>query len=380
MTVLEELAALAKVPVNRSVNSWKEKGGKVVGFTCSYIPEEILHAGGILPYRLSPTECTDTTEADAYMSHFNCTFARCCLQLALEGKYQFLDGVVMMNSCDHIRGLYDSWKIKIGSTYMHFLSVPHKVGRGAEELYQDEIRLFKENIEEAFAVKITEESLHNSMRVYNKSRALLKKLYHFGERENPRLKGSEMVDVLLAGLRMPREEYNQILEKLLVEVEEREDISGYQARLLLMGGACDNADFIQVIENAGGLVVANTLCFGSRYFWDTVDTEGEPISILAKYYLNRPSCARMTGNQVERWEFAEQMMRRFRIDGIIYQRLKWCDLWGGEAFYLGQKIKELGIPFLALEREYWLSGAEQLKTRVQALLEVIGGAGGGKHG
>ncbi|MCK4722903.1 MAG: 2-hydroxyacyl-CoA dehydratase, partial [Dehalococcoidia bacterium] len=110
-----------------------------------------------------------------------------------------------------------------------------------------------------------------------------------------------------------------------------------------------------------------------RYFWNMVEPGGDPISALAKSYLNNPSCARMTGNEPERWDFAMQMLQRFKVDGIICQRLRWCDLWGGETFYIGEKIKGLDIPFLLLEREQWLSGEEQLKTRVQALAEVIEG-------
>ena len=373
MAALEELIELAEAPYNRTIKDWKEKGGKVVGFICSYIPEEILHAGGILPYRLSPTGCTETTEADAYMSHFNCTFARCCLQFALKGEYDFLDGIVLMNSCDHLRRLYDNWKYSVGCPYMHYINVPHRVGEGPEGWYKDELIQFKESVEEAFAVKITEESLASSINTYNRIRGLLKKVYELREREKPPIKGSEMMKVLVAGYRFPTEEYEKLLERLLLELEKEEGISDYPARLMLMGSACDNPDFVQVIEDAGGLVVADTLCFGSRYFWNMVETGGDPISALAKSYLNNPSCARMTGNEPERWDFAMQMLQRFKVDGIICQRLRWCDLLGGEAFYIGEKIKELDLPFLLLEREHWLSGEEQLKTRVQALAEVIEG-------
>jgi len=373
MTALEELVELAEAPYNRTIKDWKEKGGKVVGFICSYIPEEILHAGGILPYRLSPTGCTETSEADAYMSHLNCTFVRSCLQLALKGEYEFLDGIVLMNSCDHIRRLYDNWKSLVGSPYMHYLSVPHRLGEGPEGWYKDELTRFKESVEEAFSVKITEGSLANSIGTHNRIRGLLRKIYGLRQREKPPLKGSEMMKVIVAGFRSPKEDYEQLLERLLSELDKEEGIPDYRARLMLMGGACDNPDFVEVIEDAGGLVVADTLCFGSRYLWHTVETGADPISTLTRFYLNNPSCARMTGNQPERWDFAKQMLQEFRADGIIVQRQRWCDLWGAEAFYVTDKMKELGIPFLLFEREYWLSGKEQLRTRVQALTEVIEG-------
>jgi len=373
MTALKELSELAKEPYSSAVRDWKERGGKVVGFTCSYFPEEILHAAGILPYRLSPTNCTETTEADAYMSNFNCTFARGCLQLALKGDYAFLDGIVLMNSCDHLRRLYDNWKSLSNSPYAHYLSVPHRVGEGPEGWYKSELTMFKESLEAAFSVKIIEESLVNSINTYNRIRSLLKQIYELRKRRKPPIKSSEMMKVIVAGFRSPKEVYAQLLMKLLSELEEEKEMPDSRARLMLMGGACDNADFVQVIEDAGGSVVADTLCFGSRYFWNTVEPAGDSISILAKFYLNNPSCARMTGSQSERWRFAKEMLQQYKVDGIIVQRLKWCDLWGGEAFYLGEMIKDLGVPFLLLEREYWLSGEEQLKTRVQALVEVIEG-------
>jgi len=66
------------------------------------------------------------------------------------------------------------------------------------------------------------------------------------------------------------------------------------------------------------------------------------------------------------------MIERFRVDGIIFQRIRYCDIWGGELFHLRNKLEELGTPMLALEREYALGSTEQLRTRVEAFLETIG--------
>ena len=99
MTALEELTAVARDVVNPHVENWRRQGKKVVGFFCSYVPEEILYAGGILPYRVRPTKCQPATHlADTYLSHLNCTFVRSCLQFAYEGKYEFLDGFVFTDS------------------------------------------------------------------------------------------------------------------------------------------------------------------------------------------------------------------------------------------------------------------------------------------
>jgi benzoyl-CoA reductase subunit C len=38
---------------------YKKQGKKVIGFFCSYIPEEIIYAGGMLPYRIRPAGCQE---------------------------------------------------------------------------------------------------------------------------------------------------------------------------------------------------------------------------------------------------------------------------------------------------------------------------------
>lgn len=372
MNALDELIELSKTPCNRAVAQWKEHGGRAVGFVCSYVPEEILYAGGILPHRLDPTGCTETTEADAYLSRLNCTFARSCLQFTLTGVYQFLDGVVCMNSCDHMRRLYDIWTSQGSWPYIHFVSVPHRVSEGGVRWYRDELNIFKGSLEDTFRVRITDQDLDQAIQVYNTTRDLLKRLYLSREKEQPLLTGSEMMSILTAATRTPKEEGNRLLEAVIPELEGRGGISDYRARLMLTGGACDDTGFVDVIEDMGGLVVADSICFGSRYFWEPVATDTDPVLALAKSYLRRPSCARMAGDEPARLKYILEMIQRFHVDGVIFQRLRWCDLWGHEAFFLMEKLKEIGVPVLMLEREYWASGVEQLKTRVQAFLEIVG--------
>ena len=103
MTALEELLRVPHRRENPYIEEWKKNGGRVVGFTCSYVPEEIIHAAGVLPYRIEARGCADTDLADVYMHRFNCTYARCILQEGLSGNYEFLDGMCLLNGCEQIR-------------------------------------------------------------------------------------------------------------------------------------------------------------------------------------------------------------------------------------------------------------------------------------
>ena len=376
MSTLEELTALSTNPFNPVVNEWKAGGKKIVGFLCTYMPEEILYAADMLPIRLRAPNCNETTSADVYMSHLTCTFMRSCLQFFLEGKFTFLDGLVFTNSCDLVRRLYDNLRANRPSDFhlLHIITVPHKVNEDLVIWYKNELNEFAENIERAFGVKVTEAKLRQAIGIYNETRHLLRELYELRKSDSPPISGAETLSVILAGNSLPKDMYNQMLRNLLDELRQRKGISKYRARLMIAGsGGCDNPNYLGIMEELGGLVVTDSLCFGSRYFWEPVDTKGDLMLNLAKAYLNRPSCANMTDRVVERGEFVKQMVGDFKVDGVVFQRMRYCDLWGGQLLYMEHEFKKSDIPLLSLEREYTLGGAGQLRTRVQAFLEKIEG-------
>ena len=375
MSAIEELTSLASELDNPTVRDWKSAGGKVVGFFCSYVPEEILYAAHILPMRLRAPGCVDTTSADVYMSHLNCTFMRSCLQYALDGDYGFLDGMVFTNSCDHVRRLYDIIREIRAKDYplLHLISVPHKVGVEFTTWYADELTAFIEAVEKSFDVKVTEEKMREAIEVCNETRRLLRQLYDLRKRESPPITGAEVLNVLLAGYSMPKDQYNQLLKRLLEELMYNEGIYNYKARLMIAGsGGCDDPAYFKVIEDTGGLIVTDSLCFGSRSFWHPVVVSGNPVIGIAQSYLNRPSCPRIVDEVAARCDFVKQMVHEFKVDGVVFQRIRYCDLWGGQLLYFKKALREAGIPMLSLEREYAMGAVGQLRTRIQAFLETIG--------
>ena len=116
----------------------------------------------------------------------------------------------------------------------------------------------------------------------------------------------------------------------------------------------------------------DSLCFGRRYFDTLVDENADdPIQALVDRYLNHLSCPRMSDDFPNRLAYTRRAVNEFRVDGLICERLKFCDLWGGEAFILRNEAKKMNLPTLYLERELYAGSAGQIKTRVQAFLERI---------
>ena len=99
LSYFEEMASGLNNP---EVRKWKEAGKRVVGTVCSNIPEEVIHAAGMLPLRLRASGLQDTSKADAQLHLINCSYTRSVLEILMRGDVDFLDGLVATNTCDHM--------------------------------------------------------------------------------------------------------------------------------------------------------------------------------------------------------------------------------------------------------------------------------------
>lgn len=372
MTIMEKLSQAIPL-ANPWINSWKDEGKKVLGYFCTYIPEEIMYAADILPVRVRARTCGagDTPMGDAYMTPTACSYTRCCLELANQNFYDFLDGIVSCNSCDQIRRLYDNIRYKAPFPYHYIMGVPGCVSDTTHEWFRHELTKFKESLEKNFEVNISDEKLKKAIQVYNKSRTLLKELYDLRKRDNPPITGTDVLNIISAGVSMPRDQFNDLLTQQLQELKEKDGISDHKARIMIVGSMLDEPEYLKLIEDLGGLVVTDAQCHGTRYFWDLIDENKNPIDAIGERYLTKISCPRMTGKYTEREDFMVKLIKEFNVDGVILQRMKFCILWWAEIFLLRKRLKEEGIPFLELEREYVLSGAGAMKTRVQTFMEIL---------
>lgn len=359
---------------NPLIREWKEQGGQVVGYFCSMLPEELFMAAGLLPFRMRATGSVGTDSGDSYFTNNNCTFVRHCFSLALEGGYDFLDGVVVINSCDQIRRIYDNWIRKVDTPFVEIVALPRSSGPDQIKWFSEEFQRLKSRIEAHFGVEITSEALHEAIALMNETRKLQRELYDLRKRERPPITGAETLVVMVAGTALPKARYNELLRELLAELQGRDLGRDYRARLMVTGGILDDPSWIAAVEEVGGLVVTDGTCFGGRLMTGSVDARAsDPLEALARYYLaDRPSCPRMIDTQVKRRDFTVEMARAFGCDGIIGEKMMFCDMWQVEQFMMTMDLREAEIPFLKLEREYITSGTGQLKTRVQAFIEAMG--------
>lgn len=360
-------------PKTAHILDYKSQGKKVFGWLCTYVPEEILHAAGALPIRIiGYSHEADLDDGTAHLYINNCSFSRSCMQLGLEGQYDFLDGAVGGSTCDGARRLFDLWRQYIGTPFHHILTVPRKYTERAQQLYYQETLQFKLHLEEYLGIKITDDALYKSVLVYNESRQLLKHLYQLRKQEKPPITGAETMEILNAAYRMPKELFNNWLKELIDELESSDRAFKGRARVMINGSVLTNPEFIKSIEDQGALVVTDELCTSTRYWGDEVILDdGRPIlEAIARRYLNNFPCARMHPSDV-RFNRILEFAQDYRVDCVISQIVRFCVPYAHDLPLLTEKLNERGIPTLALDVEYGSSGSGQVATRVQAFLEMM---------
>ncbi|MDR2801354.1 MAG: 2-hydroxyacyl-CoA dehydratase family protein [Desulfovibrio sp.] len=359
--------------LNASIDAWKKAGKKVIGTICCHVPEEIIHAAGMLPVRIRATGCTDDSKAEVWMSSFSCSFARSCLQFFLDGTYGFLDGIVASDGCLMAQRLFDNLNHQFKELSQHLVVVPRMYTARAVPFYREELGRFRAGMEELSGVEITDEKLLHSIEVYNETRRLIRELYDLRKGESPLVSGEESLRITLAAMSMPKEEFNKALSEFIREAGKREPIRG-GVRLMLIGSTLDDAEYVKIVEDKGGLIVTDAQCYGSRYLWEpTVLGSGDVLNSLAESYLSRPVCPRMCNLHSDLYDFIMGMAKDFSVDGILYVKMKNCDPWGGESVHIDDKLKAARIPMLTVEREEIMTKVGQLAVRAEAFIEMIEG-------
>ena len=373
--LLNEFEKVSGTLFNPYIEEWKNQGKKVLGYNCSYFPEEIVHAAGLLPFRIRGTGCKDTTLADAYLARANCSFARACLEHLLQGQFDFLDSAVFVYSCDHMCTAHNSWKAQGKLALIeNIISVPHTITEYGGKWYREEISNIKDRIEDHFDVTITDDRLREAIIAGNETQRLQKRLYELRMKSAPPITGSQSLGVLISESSMPKEEYNRLLKSLIEEIENNEGVSGFSHRLMIAGSVIDDPAMLKIIEDTGGLLVSDTLCFGARKsFREPIKEDGDPLDAIADRYYHQILCPRMFDSYPERLDFAVDIAKQANVAGLILQSIKNCDIHGIDNVMLERDFEKIGIPVLVLEREYdVLADAGRIKTRVQAFLERIG--------
>ncbi|MFH1700930.1 MAG: benzoyl-CoA reductase, bzd-type, subunit N [Candidatus Zixiibacteriota bacterium] len=345
--------------------------GEVVGCFCSYVPEEIIYASGNLPVRmLGSHEPQDVTEPHIFGMF--CPFCRDVLAQGLKGRYSYMKGIVIAQSCLHLRQAYTSWKNHVPEEFSYYIYMPNKVQtEHAYTYYATELAKFKKAVEEWTGNPISDEKLREAAELYNENRRLMREVYELRQGPNPPLTGLEAMVMVASSFFVDKKDHNAELKRILPELKSRKLDRETGGRLMIVGSEDDDTEFIKMVENVGATVVVDDHCTGSRYFWNETEFKGDIIQDITNRYVDRPPCPTKDWEERTRFPHILKLAQDYNVEGIILIQQKFCDPHECDMVPLKEYLNSNGFPTLFLEFDVTVPMG-QFRIRVEAFLEMLG--------
>jgi benzoyl-CoA reductase/2-hydroxyglutaryl-CoA dehydratase subunit BcrC/BadD/HgdB len=358
----------------------KKAGKRAIGYISAVAPVEIINAAGFTPVRIKGDPNEAVTKAYGSMETLVCPFLLNAYNLALKGKYDYLDGVVIPHTCDSVCRTYDVWKHNFPLPYYHFLNVPHLDSAPSLMFFKEILRTFIKSLEQFTGNEISEKNLAHAVLTYNELRQAMRDLYDLRKPDQPLISGIEMIKLLVAVKALPVDESTALVRQVTEEVKGR-TISSPQKplRIMLVGDQIDDTGLIEIIEKTGAQVVMDDVSVGSKLYYADIETTSDPVYGIAEYYLEKvslPTFYRDRGGSYDenlelRFGHLKRFISEFNVDAVILLVYKNCDPYGFEVPATISYIESLGKPVFYVEDEYSSSSSSRLKTRIEAFLEMF---------
>jgi benzoyl-CoA reductase subunit C len=372
MQLTELIDSLKLDPVTYAAEWKKTHSNKVVGYMCSYAPEEIFRAFGALPFRVLGTK-NAIERADSHLQAYCCSLVRGALEDALSGRLDFLDGMIFPHTCDSIQRLSDIWRIRVKNRFHADVLLPAKLGtESASDYLVATFRKLITDLENWQGKNITEQMLRDAADLYNDIRSHLNILYMLRHAHPGLIAGSDFHAIVQASMWMDRNDYYKILSGITECLKDQPtDVSFQGKRIVLSGGVCNVPDIYAVIEAAGAAVVGEDVCTGDRFFQGNIQVQGDMVENIARRYIDRIVCPAKHHGLFSRGHHLIQKVRETRADGVLFLFLKFCDPHGFDYPYLKQMLDQEEIPNMLFEIEDRNLSEGQFKTRCEAFIEML---------
>lgn len=366
---------------NELVREGVAMGLHPIGSVCSLAPEPLLNLPGCFSVRLRAPRTGSIEIGTYYMSSLLCECCRAILERAVEGGYQFLDGIIAPDACAQMNRCVENMEHLncIENSFVSYFDAPMKSDDTALRHY---VRQTQEHVlkplHEKLGVDISDEGIRTAVAQHNQICHLLQELSAYRKEDNPRITGYEFAVLCTATYCCPKALLIDRLAAVAEELKTREPDQkpAFRVKVVVAGSEIDDPGLIQLMEETGIRVVADRFCFG--FFPErepiALQDEEDALTQVCRHYLNIGKCPRYmnAGKVAERQEYVRGLVQEYHADGVIYQQMKFCDYWGYERAYASKNMREkYGVPTLSIDRPYVTGSSGQLRTRFQAFVESL---------
>jgi benzoyl-CoA reductase subunit C len=361
-----------------TVREWKEHhpGEKAIAYFPVYAPVELIHACGMLPVGLNGAgDRLDIQHADAKFGSFICSIVKTTLEMGLTGHLSPFDGLLFSSICDSARNLCFVMKRNFPDLYLDFLHLPHNPSSAAStDFLVTEYRRLQKNLEQVQGMRMNDDALSQSLKLYNENRCLTRRLYSERSQSPHLIRTSELYPLLRAGNFLPVEEHNVLLGRTLKELPLRTGKQRDSVRIVIEGSFCEQPpiDLIRILEEAGCYVVDDDFVLGPRWFLEDVPLNGDPLRALADSYSNRAVYSSVRHDfRKPRHKALIDKVRSRRADAVLLLIAKFCEPAYFDYVLFKQELEKEGIPHLLMEFEEKMFTFDRLRTEIETFVESL---------
>ncbi len=359
------------------VKKCKDRHIPVIGAYCSYFPRELATAMGAVPVGLCSSSEETVKIAESVLPKNVCPLIKSSYGFAISDRcpyFHFSDLVVGETTCDGKKKMYE---MMAEFKDVFIMELPNIQSRKGLELWREEIIRLKDYLEEKFQVVITEEDIKRAIRLENRRRKALKRLYEVMKLEPTPVMGMELLNVLYGSkYRLDTERIPEDLDHLTDQILEEYRINPNRKsrpRILVTGCPIggDSNTVVRAVEDNGGVVVAFENCTGAKVIDKLVDEDNPDVyeAIARKYFYI--GCAIMTPND-NRIELLGRMIDEFHVDGVVEMILSGCHSVHMESISVRNFVnEEKHIPYIDVVTDYSPGDVGQLNTRMSAFIEML---------
>ena len=351
-------------------------GRKRAGYFCAYTPPEVLNAAGLRHARLFKAGSPEiVSQGERYTQSVFCDFSKSCI-----GGFEPQGGDPFYHAVDKLYTFHTCASMKRATEVIErfvptkLLNLPRLRNEPASrEFFRDEISHYRDDVAELAGRPVTDAEVSAQIVLYNKVRALLRSFSALRKRPNPPLTGRDFLELVRGYYYLPPLTLLEVYGKLYRKLARLRDNGDRPVRLMISGSIMADGDrrLVELIEQEiGARVVVEDHCTGFKPFAHTLPEEGDPFQALANGYLDQAPCARMKPLD-DSLDFSSGLAEEYGVDGVVYVYLKFCACYGVSKLEFIERLQGRGIPVLEISSDYSQSDHGQLKTRVEAFIEVL---------
>ncbi len=369
--VLLQCRDLTEDPDYPTVARWREQGGKVLGHFQVYFPEEIAHAAGMLPLKLRGSTLAPD-QSDSRFGSYLCSILKTSLELSLGGKVE-LDMFVSHPICDAARNLSAIWA-RNHDYPCQILYLPQNPNSSHSVTYlRGEYDRIMRQIEEVCGSEVSEQSLRQSIGVFNENRRLLRKLYQIKREEPWKIAAEDAYALVAVAGMIPREEHNALMQYVLPLIEARTAKAEDRIRVVYEGAFCEQPplDLVRMIGRAT-YVVDDDFLIGLRWLLGDVPKGEDPLQDLAHAYIEDSSYSPVQHDLRKPKE--DMLIERVRASGagaVIVTAAKMCEPGLEEQVAYIHALEAKAIPYFVSEFEERMTSFSDLELQLETFMENL---------